>query len=168
MGSVAFLIALVLRLHAVPARQQRPAQPVTPAQGTITSPFGRDGARWHPGIDIGILRSLSVRAAVAGRVVHVGETRGYEGYGNVVIVRSRGYQELHAHLAAWDVRVWPERRAEAAHCIRRLHRLVHGDAPALRGAEKRRGRGGRCGCSGSSLCTSHLPRAGTLSPDPGG
>jgi murein DD-endopeptidase MepM/ murein hydrolase activator NlpD len=33
-----------------------------PADGTITSPFGRDGYRWHPGLDIGILRSLDVRA----------------------------------------------------------------------------------------------------------
>jgi len=120
MGIAAFLIGLVLHLHAAPARQQRPAQPVMPAQGTITSPFGRDGARWHPGIDIGILRSLAVRAAVGGRVVHVGETRGYEGYGNVVIVRSRGYQELYAHLAAWGVRVGqsvvPGQRIATAGC----------------------------------------------------
>jgi murein DD-endopeptidase MepM/ murein hydrolase activator NlpD len=105
MGIAALLTALVLHTHAVQARQQLLAQPVMPAQGTITSPFGRDGARWHPGIDIGILRSLTVRAAVRGRVLDVGQVRGYEGYGNVVVVRSRGYQELYAHLAAWRVRV---------------------------------------------------------------
>ncbi|HEX4678103.1 MAG TPA: M23 family metallopeptidase [Gaiellaceae bacterium] len=87
------------------ARQQLLAHPVMPAQGTITSPFGHDGARWHPGIDIGVLRSLSVRAAVPGRVADVGEVRGYEGYGNVVVVRSRGYEEIYAHLAEWRVRV---------------------------------------------------------------
>jgi len=105
MGIAALVTALVMHVHAVQARQQLLAHPVMPAQGTITSSFGRDGGRWHPGIDIGILRSLAVRAAVPGRIVHVGEVRGYEGYGNVVVVRSRGYQEVYAHLAAWRVRV---------------------------------------------------------------
>ena len=105
MGIAALVTALVLHVNAVQARQQLPAHPVMPAQGTITSPFGRDGARWHPGIDIGMLRSLAVRSAVPGRVIHVGQMRGYEGYGNVVIVRSRGYQELYGHLAAWRVHV---------------------------------------------------------------
>lgn len=105
MGIAALVTALVLHVNAVQARQQLLAHPVMPVQGTITSPFGRDGARWHPGIDIGILRSLAVRAAVPGRVIQVGQVRGYEGYGNVVVVRSRGYQELYGHLAAWRVRV---------------------------------------------------------------
>ena len=105
MGIAALVTALVLHVNAVQARQQLLAHPVMPAQGTITSPFGRDGARWHPGIDIGMLRSLAVRAAARGRVIHVGQVRGYEGYGNVVIVRSRRYQELYGHLAAWRVRV---------------------------------------------------------------
>jgi murein DD-endopeptidase MepM/ murein hydrolase activator NlpD len=105
MGIAALVTALVLHVHAVQARQQLLAQPVMPAQGTITSPFGHDGARWHPGIDIGVLRSLSVRAAVRGTVVDVGQVRGYEGYGNVVVVHSRDYQEVYAHLAAWRVRV---------------------------------------------------------------
>ncbi len=120
MGIAALVTALVLHVHAVQARQQLLAYPVMPAQGTITSPFGHDGARWHSGIDIGILRSLVVRAAVTGRVIHVGEVRGYEGYGNVVIVRSRGYQELYAHLAAWRVRVGqfvvPGQRIATAGC----------------------------------------------------
>jgi murein DD-endopeptidase MepM/ murein hydrolase activator NlpD len=105
MGIAALVTALVLHVHAVQARQQLLAHPVMPAQGTITSPFGHDGARWHPGIDIGILRSLTVRAAVPGRVIDVGEVTGYEGYGNVVVVSSHGYQELYAHLAAWRVHV---------------------------------------------------------------
>jgi murein DD-endopeptidase MepM/ murein hydrolase activator NlpD len=107
-------------VHAVQARQQLLAHPVMPAQGTITSPFGQDGARWHPGIDIGVLQSLSVSAAVPGRVVHVGQVRGYEGYGNVVVVRSRGYDELYGHLAAWQVRVGqrvvPGQRIATAGC----------------------------------------------------
>ncbi len=77
-----------------------------PVAGTVTSPFGRDGYRWHPGLDIGILRSLTVRAASPGRVVHEGNVPGYEGYGNVVIV-SLGdrYSALYAHLARPLVRV---------------------------------------------------------------
>jgi murein DD-endopeptidase MepM/ murein hydrolase activator NlpD len=43
-----------------------------PAQGTVTSPFGRDGYRWHPGLDIGSLRSLDIRAASAGVVAKTG------------------------------------------------------------------------------------------------
>src|SRR4051794_41979563 len=73
-----------------------------PAQGTVTSPFGHDGGRWHPGIDIGILRSTVVRAAEPGRVAAVGTPRGFEGYGNVVKVSlGGGWFALYAHLAGW-------------------------------------------------------------------
>lgn len=98
------MTALVLHMHAVQARQAGSMNPVWPAQGRITSPFGRDGARVHPGLDIGILRSLRVEAAVSGRVALVGLQRGFEGYGNIVVVRSRRYLELYGHLSAWRVR----------------------------------------------------------------
>lgn len=86
-----------------------PPQPVAtwsawPAAGTVTSPFGDDGGRRHPGLDIGILRSLSVEAAQPGRVIAVGPQRGFEGYGNVVeIALGDGYVALYAHLAGWRV-----------------------------------------------------------------
>ena len=71
-----------------------------PAAGTVTSPFGQDGWRWHPGLDIGILTSLDVRAAAAGVVTQVGYVPGYDGYGNVVVVQHRaGYSTLYAHLS---------------------------------------------------------------------
>ena len=71
-----------------------------PVAGTVTSPFGRDGHRWHPGLDIGILRSLTVRAASPGRVFRTGYSAGYEGYGNVVVLNlGDGYSALYAHLA---------------------------------------------------------------------
>jgi murein DD-endopeptidase MepM/ murein hydrolase activator NlpD len=77
-----------------------------PALGTVTSPFGRDGSRWHPGLDIGILRSSTVRAASAGRVVGEGYLPGYEGYGNVVLVNlGDRYSALYAHLARPLVRI---------------------------------------------------------------
>jgi murein DD-endopeptidase MepM/ murein hydrolase activator NlpD len=73
---------------------------VWPAAGTITSPFGRDGYRWHPGLDIGILRSPTVRAASPGRVVRTGYVPGYEGYGNVVLLDiGDGYSVVYAHLS---------------------------------------------------------------------
>lgn len=77
-----------------------------PAQGTVTSPFGWDGNRPHSGIDIGILRSRSVRAAAPGRVTAVGYQTGYEGYGNLVLVDvGVPFEVLYAHLASMRVRV---------------------------------------------------------------
>ena len=77
-----------------------------PADGTITSPFGQDGGRWHPGLDIGILRSLDVTAASPGVVTRVGYQPGYEGYGNLVEVNAGdGYSLLYAHLASAGVEV---------------------------------------------------------------
>jgi murein DD-endopeptidase MepM/ murein hydrolase activator NlpD len=71
-----------------------------PAQGTVTSPFGRDGYRRHSGLDIGILQSLDVRAADDGVVTLAGFMRGYDGYGAIVAVQHRdGYSTLYAHLA---------------------------------------------------------------------
>jgi murein DD-endopeptidase MepM/ murein hydrolase activator NlpD len=71
-----------------------------PADGVQTSPYGWDGGRWHSGIDIGILRSLGVRAAESGIVTRVGTPVGYEGYGEVVEVQvSERYSNLYAHLS---------------------------------------------------------------------
>jgi murein DD-endopeptidase MepM/ murein hydrolase activator NlpD len=71
-----------------------------PADGTITSPFGRDGYRWHAGLDIGILRTLDVRAAADGVVVSTGFVQGYDGYGDVVVISHRyGYSTIYAHLS---------------------------------------------------------------------
>jgi murein DD-endopeptidase MepM/ murein hydrolase activator NlpD len=77
-----------------------------PAQGTLTSPFGQDGYRWHPGLDIGILRSLQVRAAAAGVVTAAGYIPGYDGYGNAVVVNlGGGFSALYAHLSQASARV---------------------------------------------------------------
>lgn len=109
----AIFSALALLLaHPVQHRPHVVVHPVWPAQGTITAPFGHDGSRPHPGIDIGILRSLSVRAAIPGRVEKVGEPAGFSGYGNIVLVRSStGYEELYAHLSGWRVHVGQKLRA---------------------------------------------------------
>ena len=103
---LALLVAFALARAPLEQPEPVPTWSVWPAQGTVTAPFGDDAGRWHPGIDIGILRSLAVRAAEPGRVIAVGEQRGYEGYGNVVQVAvGDGYTALYAHLAGWRVRV---------------------------------------------------------------
>lgn len=103
---LALLLALALARAPLVAQPAGPAWSAWPATGTVTSPFGYDAGRRHPGIDIGILRSLAVRSAERGRVVAVGERYGYEGYGNVVQVAvGDGYTALYAHLAGWRVRV---------------------------------------------------------------
>jgi murein DD-endopeptidase MepM/ murein hydrolase activator NlpD len=77
-----------------------------PADGVVTSPFGpRDGG-FHPGIDIGTLRDLTVRAATPGRVVGAGALTGYDGYGNVVVLAlGDGLTSIYAHLARPFARV---------------------------------------------------------------
>jgi murein DD-endopeptidase MepM/ murein hydrolase activator NlpD len=116
---LALFLALVLAHAPLPAAPQTPDWSSWPAQGTITTPFGADGG--HPGIDIGILRTRAVTAAQAGKVVAVGEPRGFEGYGNIVeIADGHGYMSLYAHLAGWRVRVgeqvWPGQRLGTAGC----------------------------------------------------
>jgi murein DD-endopeptidase MepM/ murein hydrolase activator NlpD len=79
---------------------------VWPASGTITRGFGYDGAEWHPGIDIGTLRSLDVNAAAAGAVEAIGYAPGFEGYGEVVLVdMGQGLEALYAHLSEVGVKV---------------------------------------------------------------
>ena len=76
-----------------------------PAQGTVTTPFGFTEGRYHPGLDIGILRSLTVRAAAPGRVSLVGTPNGFSGYGRIVLIDTvRPFQTLYAHLASVGVR----------------------------------------------------------------
>ena len=75
---------------------------VWPAQGIVTTSFYRWG---HDGIDIGMLRTLTVRAAAPGVVELAGQPAGYEGYGNVVTVRvAPGVVTIYAHLSSWSVK----------------------------------------------------------------
>jgi murein DD-endopeptidase MepM/ murein hydrolase activator NlpD len=103
---LALLLALVVAATTLTTGAVPPAAPthfLWPARGTITTPFFPGG---HPGIDIGILRSLTVRAAAAGVVTNVGEPRGFEGYGRIVKVDvGGGYSTLYAHLARYRVRM---------------------------------------------------------------
>jgi murein DD-endopeptidase MepM/ murein hydrolase activator NlpD len=77
-----------------------------PAHGVLSSPFGARWGGFHPGLDIGTLRSLTVRAAAPGIVRRTGPVSGYAGYGNVVLVDlGDGFTALYAHLA----RPWAHR-----------------------------------------------------------
>ncbi len=75
-----------------------------PASGIVTRGFGWDAGEWHPGVDIGSLRSLDVDAATAGVVEAVGYATGFDGYGQIVLVDvGDGFQTLYAHLSRVDV-----------------------------------------------------------------
>ncbi len=98
--------AAALVLAAPAAAQSRAHSFVWPASGTITNPFGITDMGFHPGIDIGMLRSLDIRAATAGVVAAVGYTTGFEGYGNIVLVDDgSGLQTLYAHLSQPRARI---------------------------------------------------------------
>jgi len=78
----------------------QPLELAWPAEGTETDGFGPRWGRMHHGIDIGILRSLDVRAATSGTVTAAGWLAGYEGYGNVVTLDlGGGWSLLYAHLS---------------------------------------------------------------------
>jgi murein DD-endopeptidase MepM/ murein hydrolase activator NlpD len=71
-----------------------------PAEGTVTTPF----TPYHHGLDIGMLRSLDVRAAAPGTVVSVGYATGFEGYGKIVLVQvTPDVVTLYAHLSSFNV-----------------------------------------------------------------
>jgi murein DD-endopeptidase MepM/ murein hydrolase activator NlpD len=75
-----------------------------PASGTVTDGYGPRWGRMHYGIDIGILRSLELRAATSGTVTGAGYLTGYSGYGNVVTIDAgSGYSLLYAHLSRASV-----------------------------------------------------------------
>lgn len=82
------------------ARVSRNVKFIWPADGTVSSPYGPRGRAFHPGIDIGMLRSLAVRSASSGTVAAAGYLTGYEGYGLMVLVDiGNGYQLLYGHLS---------------------------------------------------------------------
>ena len=105
------LAVLVTSLVAAPSASARTDAPerlqmVWPAQGTLTGSFGEwRGGRRHAGIDIGMLRTLRLRAVTAAVVKQTGYVGGYEGYGMIVLLDLPGpYTALYAHLSDVGVR----------------------------------------------------------------
>lgn len=73
-----------------------------PADGPITSSFGRRWGRAHTGVDIDGATGSTVVAAQSGSVVLAGWKNGY---GNTVIIEhGNGVQTLYAHLSRIGVR----------------------------------------------------------------
>ena len=105
------LVVLLLSLVVAPAASARVdgaarLQMVWPASGTVTSHFGEwRGSRRHDGIDIGMLRTLRLRAVTGGVVRKTGYVPGYSGYGKVVLLKlPQGYTALYAHLSKVGVK----------------------------------------------------------------
>ncbi len=105
------LVVLLASLVVAPvasARMDSPArlQMVWPASGTVTAHFGDwRGNHRHGGIDIGMLRTLRLRAVTSGVVRKAGYVEGYEGYGKIVILDLPGpFTALYAHLSNVGVR----------------------------------------------------------------
>ena len=99
-------MVLALSLVVAPAASARTddaarMQMVWPAAGTVTAKFGEwRGSHRHAGIDIGMLKTLRLRAVTAGVVRKVGYASGYAGYGKVVVLDLPGpYTALYAHLS---------------------------------------------------------------------
>lgn len=88
-----------------PKRVVRPAFAM-PLDGPLYSGFGYRWGRLHAGVDIAVLGTDVVRAALPGVVTSVGYLSDYSGYGNVVRIRHAGAVEtMYAHLASANVRV---------------------------------------------------------------
>jgi len=76
-----------------------------PLKGPFESPFGYRWGRLHAGVDIAVLKTNRVHAALDGVVVKTGYQESYGGYGNVIVIRHRpGFVTLYAHLASIEVR----------------------------------------------------------------
>jgi len=103
------LVVLLTSLVVAPAASARMdgtgeaarLQMVWPASGTVTARFGEwRGSHRHAGVDIGMLRTLRLRAVTAGVVSQTGYAAGYAGYGNVVLLDLPGpYTALYAHMS---------------------------------------------------------------------
>jgi len=77
-----------------------------PLRGPLESNFGYRWGRLHAGVDIAVLGTDRVHAALAGTVVKVGYQDRYAGYGNIVLLRhGNGVATLYAHLARVGVKV---------------------------------------------------------------
>ncbi len=106
-----------------------------PAQGTLTSRFGRRGSRMHDGIDIGAKEGTPVYASAAGEVVYSDQR--LSGYGKLIIIRhSRDMFTAYAHNQRNLVRKGD--RVKGGDVIARVGRTGRASGPHLH-FEVRRG-----------------------------
>lgn len=86
--------------------RQGPGTFALPLRGLLESNFGYRWGRLHAGVDIAVLGTDRVHAALAGTVVKVGYRNNYAGYGNIVLLRhGNGLATMYAHLARIGVKV---------------------------------------------------------------
>ena len=79
---------------------------VLPLRGPLHERFGYDRGRLHAGIDIAVLETAAVHAALRGVVTAVGYVESYSGYGKIVKIRhDAGIETMYAHLASANVHV---------------------------------------------------------------
>lgn len=72
-----------------------PAGFLWPVKGTVISKFGMRNGRPHTGLDIAAGHGVTIRAAMAGKVIYSGQMNGY---GNVVILdHQNGYFSVYGH-----------------------------------------------------------------------
>src|SRR5687768_8263656 len=116
------LVVCILSLLVVPAASARAdglarLQLDWPANGTVTARYGEwRGSHRHEGIDIGMLRTLRLRAVTEGVVKRAGYASGYAGYGKIVLLDLPGpYTALYAHLSR--VGVTPGQRVRAGQTL---------------------------------------------------
>lgn len=89
-----------------------------PLRGPLHERFGYARGRLHSGLDIAVLRTDAVRAALPGVVTATGYVRNYSGYGLVIRIRHPNrITTLYAHLAS--ARVRKGERVERAQLIAR-------------------------------------------------
>ena len=111
--AAACLCALVAAAPASAAFPDYPGKPrvrvrvetfVVPLEGPLESGFGSRWGRMHSGLDIAVLHTDRVRAALSGVVTASGYLDGYSGYGNTVRIRhANGISTMYAHLASASV-----------------------------------------------------------------
>ncbi len=73
--------------------------------GVLTSPFGHRWGVFHKGLDIAAPVGSPVLACADGEVVFAGKRKGFEGYGNIVLLRhNREVYTTYAHLSRIGVK----------------------------------------------------------------
>ena len=109
-----------------------------PIDAPLGDRYGPRGASFHAGLDFPAPAGTAVAAAASGRVAFAGYD---DGWGlTVQLDHGNGLRTRYAHLSAITVSLGTDRLHRRTRRPRRLHRLRHRPAPALRDHHPRRQR----------------------------
>jgi murein DD-endopeptidase MepM/ murein hydrolase activator NlpD len=93
----------IREIHEATIREADCARLDWPADGPVSSPFGRREGQPHEGIDLAVAEGTPVRAACAGRVAYAGDK--LRGYGRLIIVaHAGGLATVYAHNSRLEVK----------------------------------------------------------------